>query len=110
MSKMSVAKVTLSTKKIVFLREMKISDTEQAAQMVASKSNNNPHVLQLLMQKALLQIVLVQIEDKRLSAIEKEDIDSLFTMAEYAQLLKVIEKMSGGDDLGKEAKIELVAS
>lgn len=106
--KLKVIKVTLSSGKIVYLRELKISDTETAAQMVALKANGDNNMLQVYMQKALLQLVLVAIADatgsrQALSAMQKEDLDSLLTMGEYTQLLKVISKISGGDDMGKEA-------
>ena len=109
MAKMQVAKITLSTGKIVYLREIEIADTERAAEMVAQRAGDNQQLMSLFMQKALLQLVLVQIGDEKVSAIERENVNNLFKMAEYTQLLRVIQKMSGGDDLGKEAKLELVS-
>jgi hypothetical protein len=108
--KQAVAKVTLSSGKIVLLRELRITDTEVAAQKVASRSQGDGNVLQVLMQKALLQLVLVQIDGKPVSETDKEDMNSLFNLQEYTQLLKVLQKMSGGDEMGKEVKIETVVS
>ncbi len=109
MSKMKVAKVTLSTGKVVYLRDIEISDTEKAAEMVAQRAGDNQNLLQLFMQKALVQILLVKIDTKMVTGIDREEINKHFTMAEYTQLLKVIGKMSGGDELGKDPKLELVA-
>ena len=106
MAKLQVAKVTLSYGKVVLIREMKVSDTEKAAQMVAQKASGDSNMLQILMQKALLQILLVQVDGKALTGMEKEDIDSLFKMGEYTQLLKVIGKMYGEDEKGKEPLVE----
>ena len=105
-----VVKVTLSSGKVVLLHELKISHVENAAQAVAPRANGDANVLQFLMQKAILQGVLFQIDGKDVTAIEREDMDSLFSMAEYAQLLSVITKMSGGDDLGKSPRLEIVSS
>ena len=115
MSKLSLVKVVMSTGKVAFLTTMKIGTTEQAAQMVASKAGGDQNVLQIMMQKALLQLLLIKVGDseeaepRTVTGNEKEDLDSLFTMVEYAQLLKVIGKLSGGDEMGKEARIEIVA-
>ena len=61
------------------------------------------------MQKALVKMLLYQVGDKVLTATEREQIDDLFNMAEYTQVLKVIKEMSGGDDLGKASQIEAVS-
>lgn len=115
MSKLSLIKVVLSSGKVALLREMKISDSEKAAQQVSSRANGDMNVLQMLMQKALVQILLVKISKdeketpRTVTGNEKEDMDSLFTMSEYGQLLKVIGKLSGAEDMGKEPRIEMVA-
>lgn len=115
MSKQPLVKVVLSTGKVVFLRQMKISDSEVAAQQVASRANGDVNVLQLLMQKALVQQLLARIaptedaEPKVVSGNEREDLDSLFTLAEYSQVLQVVGKISGADNVGKEPRIEILA-
>ena len=109
MGKQIVSKVTLSTGKVVLLREMKISDTEIAAQAVASRSNGDQNLLQILMQKELVKNLIVAVDDKKLSGSEKEDMDSLFSIAEYGQLMSVIKKITG-DDMGKEPRLEVVSS
>ena len=113
--KLSVVKVVLSSGKTAYFREMKISHTEMAAQQVSQKAGDSSNMLQLLMQKALVQILLVAIgsdrdaQPQKLTPIQIEDMDSLFTVAEYTQVLKAIGKMTGGDDLGKEVRMEMVA-
>lgn len=106
MSKKSVVKATLSTGKVVYLREMKISDTELAAQACARKAGDSDSLLKIMMQKELVKILLVQIGDKKISAAEKEDIDALFNITEYSQVLTVVGKMSGSDDMGKQPVLE----
>jgi len=112
--KISLIKVVCKTGKTVFLRKMKISDTEVAAQTVALRANGDPNVLQVLMQKALVQLLIVKIasapdaEPRAISANEREDMDSLFEMGEYSQVLKVIGHISGGEDAGKMPQVEMV--
>lgn len=108
---MQVAKVTLSSGKIVQLRIMKISDTEKAAEQVAQRADGDTNLLQLYMQKALLKNLVMTVQEvggemKKLTANEKEDIDSVFTTGEYSQLLEVIGKMAGKEDSKKQATVE----
>lgn len=107
---MNVTKVTLSTKKVVLLREVKIAHTEMAAQEVSSKANGDSNLLMLLMQKVLVRLLIVQIDGKVPSPAELEDMDSMFTIAEYQQVLRVVQKLTGGDDAGKSPTIEIVNS
>ncbi len=50
----SVYKVTLSSKKVVLLRELKIKHQELAAQAASPKSNGDTTLFALLSQKELL--------------------------------------------------------
>lgn len=104
-----VTKVVLSSKKEVLLREMKIKHTEQAAQAAAPRANGDSNVLGLLMQKELLKLLICQVDGKMPAASELEDMDDLFSISEYNQLLKVAAKLMGGDDMGKEPTTEVVA-
>ena len=101
MAKTQVIKVTLTTGKVVLLKEMKISHTETAAQQVAAKSNGDQNVLQILMQKAILQLLIWQVDGKVLTGQQIEDLDSLFSVGEYGQLCKVLGKVMGGNDVGE---------
>lgn len=111
--KLSLIKVVLSTNRAVFLRKMKISDSETAAQQCALRANGDPNVLQILMQKALVQLLIIKIQEqggepRTLSANEKEDMDSLFDTSEYGQILRVINHISGGSEGGKMPVMEMV--
>lgn len=107
---MKVIKVTLSTKKVVLLREMKISDQETAAQEVSHRADGDANLMGLFMQKALVKNLIVQIDGVEVPAAKREDLDSLFSMGEYSQLLKVIKELMGGDEAGKLPGIEHVVS
>lgn len=108
MAKQNVVKVTLSTKKVVILREMRIADTELAAEMVATRAGSNATLLQILMQKELLKMLLLQIDDKKPSEQEKENLDNLLKVGEYQQLMQVVSKVAGLDEAGKfQPQLEL---
>lgn len=109
MAKQQVVKVTLSSGKVVLLHQVKISHTEQAAEMCSRRANGDSNLLQVFMNKALIQILLFQVDGKELTAAQKEDLDSIFSVAEYSQLLKVVGKISGGDEAGKEPTLEHVS-
>ena len=112
----TMIKVVLSSGKTVFLREPKVSDTEKAAQKCASRAGGDVIVMQVLVQKALLQALLIKIQETKESAIrdltqtEIADMDSLFTVGEYSQLLKVLSKISGSGDEGNDPMMEFVTA
>lgn len=110
----ALVKVVLSSGKVVYLREMKISDNEKAAQKVSRRADGDPLVMQVMMNKAILQGLLAKVSateaeaPRDITAIEKEDMDALFKLSEFTQLLKVIAKISGVEDAGNEPKMEFV--
>lgn len=106
---MNAVKATLSTKKVVILRDIKISDTEKAAEEVAPRAGDNQTVFQVMMQRALLCRLVLQVDDKKPTAAQLADIDELFTMGEYNQLLQVVKQMTGGDESGKAPALEVVS-
>lgn len=112
---MTVVKVVLSTGKVVFIRKLKIGDTEKAAQMCAARAGDSQHVLAILMQKALVQLLLLQVaaseseQPRDLTANEKEDLDSLLEVNEYAQLIQVVNKLAGNDEAGKQPQVTMIA-
>lgn len=105
-----VTKVTLSTKKVVLLREPKISDQDLAAQ-AASRTVKGDNVvgLTLAMQKELLKQLVVKIDDKQPRPSELESLDSWFSLREYMELSSVVAKIAGlGDVSGNEPMTEQV--
>lgn len=111
---MQLVKVVLRSGKTVYLRMMQISDTEKAAQKVSAKAGGDSNVLQILMQKALVQLLLVKMAAKEgdkpeaISGVERENLDALFTIQEYSDILKVVGKMSGADEPAKDLPLEMV--
>jgi hypothetical protein len=100
-----VHKVTLSSGKVVMLREMKIKHQTLATQAVGSKAGDNQLLMATLMQQELLKTLLVNIDGRPVSGQEREDLDSLFSYVEYNQLSRVIGQIAGGD--AGECKTEI---
>ncbi len=93
-----VHKVTLSSGKIVLLREMKIKHQNLASKAVGAKAADNNMLLASLMSQELLKILIVEINGKQPTTSEIEDLDGLFTYGEYSQLQKVVGQLMGGDE------------
>lgn len=106
---MEVHKVTLSSGKIVYLRESKISDTESAAKIAGKGAGDNQLHATIVLQKELIKLLLVQVNDTKLSMTDKEQLDKWLTVAEYSQVLKVVNKISGPTEEGNEPVIEFVS-
>lgn len=98
-------KITLSSSKVVLIREPKIRDQEMSMQIAATRSKDNTILMVTQSQKELLKLILLQIDGKSITKQEVERLDDLFTLAEYNQVMQVVGKVSGGADMG-ECQIE----
>lgn len=100
---MEVSKFTLGSGKCIYLKEPTIGDTETAAKVAGKKAGpDNQVYLGVILQKEMLKILLVAIDDKQLSLTEKEQIDKLLTYKEYNQALKAVQMVladEGNDTL-----------
>lgn len=104
-----VSKVTLSTGKVVLIREPKIKDQELATRAAsATVKGDNAFNMGMAMQKEMLKLLIVKVNETSPKATELEDLDGLFSYSEYMQLIKVVGKVAGlEDDLGNAFKIEM---
>lgn len=96
-----VYKATLSTGKEIILKEMTIKAQNLAVKSIGNKADENKILAGSLIQQELLKILLVSINGKKPDPKELEKLDQLFTYREYIQVMKVIDKIAGGDDLGE---------
>ena len=94
----NVYKITLSSGRIVHLREMKIKFQNLASQAIGSKAGDNSLLMATLMQQELLKVLLIDIDGSPVKPIALENLDDLFTYSEYSQLSKVVGKLMGGDE------------
>jgi len=105
---LDVVKVTMKgpKKRIAYLRTMTIKDTQLAAKALGQRKLNQIE-MQLAMQAELLKLLLIQIDDQRLDHKDKNNLDSILSIAEYRCLLKVVEQMAGEDDDEGEPETEI---
>jgi hypothetical protein len=104
-NQLGVAKVTLSSGKVVLIREQQIGDQEMAAKAAAPRAGDNAMILAVFANQELVKLLLVEIDGKKPSASEKENLNNLLTIQDYKQIQRVIQKMAG-DDEGNEPQIE----
>jgi hypothetical protein len=101
-------KLTLSTGKVVLIREPKIKDQEMSAQLAGAKAGNDNNLsAAILWQKEMTKLLLLKINDKSLTANEKEDLDSLFSLREYSEVSMALRQLIG-DVSGGKFQVELV--
>jgi len=103
-----VHKVTLDTKKVVLLRDFKIKHQKLAAQAASQAAGGDVTLLSMFMADEILKILIFQVDGKQPAKADLEDLDSLFTNAEYNQLLLVVQQFQGGDV--QAPKTEFVSS
>jgi hypothetical protein len=103
----SVYKFTLSSGKVIYLKEPKISDSESAIQVAGRKAGENMALLGLLTQKELFKKLLVQVDAKTLKMAEKENLDGLFSFSEWAQCQQALQKITGDEGNLSEPEITI---
>ena len=87
-----VSKFTLSTGKIVYIREPEIGDTEHAMKIAGKEAGpENEAYLSVLFQKEMVKVLLVQVDAKKLTLADKQQIKTLFTFREYTQVNKAVQ-------------------
>jgi hypothetical protein len=103
---MEAHKITLSSKKVIYLREPKIADTETAATVAGKGNSDNQALIGIKLQKEMLKLLLVQVDDHKLTLTDKEQLDKWLTVGEYGQAVKVMNQLVGSE--GNEPVIEFV--
>jgi hypothetical protein len=104
-------KVTLTSGKVVVMREMSVKLKNECITSAANalgKDASGP-IFQARLQDEMMKTLLVSVNGKNPSGAEKEDLDQLFTMAEYTQLGKATGDIMGVDE-EKKPKIELITA
>lgn len=109
MANLNGFKVVLSSGKTVLFRKMKIADHENAAEAAGVRCSTAGGQ-QAAMVKELVKQLLYSVDDKELGGKEKEDLDGLFEMTEYMELLEVVAKTTGmGEKKTQAPKVEVVS-
>ena len=113
-NELAVFKFTLSTNKVIYLREGEMGDMENATQVAGKVAGDNQAHLGMLMQKEMLKKQLVQVDKKKLGSKDKELLKSMFKLKEYKQALQAMAMVNGDvDPSGKpivgDLKMEITA-
>jgi hypothetical protein len=106
---MHVFKFTLPTGKVIMLREPKIMDLEVSAQIAGKTAGDNKALLGLILQKEQLKRLLVEIDGKKPTMTEKEQLDNLLTFKEYSFALKAVQMVTGDDEDEGKLTMEFIA-
>ena len=81
--------------KTVKLRTMQIRDWDQAAKCASRDSSGDQFVFGIRLQQELMKILLVEVDGKSLTMMQKESLDSLFTVNEYLALQDEVQALMG---------------
>ena len=98
-SKLEVYKFTLSSGKVIYLKEPTILDSEHATKVAGNLAGSeNAAYLGTLYQKEMVKALLVQVGENKLSMNDKANIQSIFNFKEYGQVLKALKAVTGDDE------------
>jgi len=87
--------MVLSTGKKVEVREPEIKDQDMAAQLVAVKSGDNAMSFAMMLQSEIIKMLIISVNGKILSGLEKDQLDQVFTYQEYGELQMGIKDILG---------------
>jgi len=93
-------KIELSTDKVVVVREFKIAHKNLAAK-AAGQSGVTGAALEALLQDEMLKLILVSVDGRKVGEVERENLDNVFSFAEYQELLQPIAEMCGANQVKK---------
>lgn len=110
MEGMNTYKVTLvngGKEKVVHLREMEMSTEEMAIRSVGNKAGSNEMLAGHMIQNEILKSLILEVDGKKLSVIEKESLQKLFSYQEMVSLRKTVQKIMGTGE-SEDPKLELL--
>lgn len=87
---MSLTKITLTTGKTITIRNMLIADYRNAAVAAGKMGGTDQLSLTMNMGIELAKILIVDVDGRKLSSLEKENLDSLFTINEFVAVNKLV--------------------
>ena len=95
-----VHKFTLSSGKVIYLRQFKIKHQELSLRAADYGDDPSNVVLAVRAQNELLKILLAKVDDQEFNNKTPGDLDDLFDPSEYRQAMKAVEIVSGARDKG----------
>lgn len=106
---MAKFQVTLSTGKIVVLSEVTIAMKNEALEMAGMKTQSQGRAFDARFQDELLRCMIHSVNNVTPSGHDKENLDKLFDLNEYSELMMGVQEVMGGTAL-KKPKVEILTS
>jgi len=108
--KKQLYKITLDSDRTILIRPLTIGIKNQAVEATGIKAGPKASEMafQNLLQDEILKLLLVEIDAKKISAAQREDLDALFSIDEYMQVMGVVAQMLQSSEKKKAPKVELV--
>lgn len=87
--------LVLSTGKKVVLRPPTIRDQDVAAQMVSGRAGDSPMAFTMMIASEIVKLLIVSVNGKALSGVEKDMLDKFFDFQEYGELQMGVKEILG---------------
>ncbi len=107
MKDVMVNKFTLTSNKVIYLREPKIADQETVAQLAGKETSENNLLAGMKFGKEMFKQLLVGINDKKIQG--PISLDDEFTYKEWNECQKALKMMVGEEDISKNLPMEVVS-
>lgn len=105
---MEVIKITLSTGKVVLIRESDLKDEEIATKNAGKRAGENMMAMGMFFITELTKLLIVEIDGQEPTATERLSlIPKLLTTKEFKQVRKVVGQLEGEDTAEPQIDFEL---
>jgi hypothetical protein len=98
-------KLTLKTGKVVILKDLQVGDQEQAAEAARLTQGMSSVVQAMKMQQELIKGLIVSINGKAPSALERESLKTILTIQEFGQIASFVGELTGE---GEKPTVEVI--
>lgn len=89
----------------VVLRPALIKDIDMANQLAAAKCQD-PKVMGMKMPQELLRLLIVSVNGKQPTSVERENLDELFTLPEYVSLMEHMQNVMGKSRVARQSFVK----
>lgn len=94
----NVYKVTLSSSKVVLLREFKMYHQELAIKAAGNRAGSNQTLQQFYMMQEIIKALVVQVDGADVDKNKIENLDNYFSVGEIAQIQNFLKQVGGLDE------------
>lgn len=103
-----VHKVTLSSGKVVLLKDLELADEELASQLASQKTGDNTTSYAYALLNELTKLLIIKINDKEYKGVSKSTAHKDLSYQEFMQLRTVVGKLMGGTSEAPKLEITSV--